>query len=671
MAEKTIINDVLKVLPTWLSANPHKQCKVDDVKAFFWSTLAKDQDFIHRSLTRPVLGTTQAIVDRFLNRKKPSSSSSRPVTKPRADSSTRKTSSSHELGKRGKNPPESPSPSPNPDLQSGGKEDEWMNFSLRSSDWSVLPTDAKSLLEKSDREGVALSTVGYFDARVTPLYRVQKAALLLPGTIAELVNQSISERARGFIRAGAEMDIVLLSGAGRFCTRSAVLVPLGAPVQKMGPTPIKLQAQTSDLIPHGIVVAASLATPEAKHKLKSQSTTAEMIASVLALIDDHLTAHHVLDLKLTDMGARATVKLSRAAADKLAKSHLHLNAQALFVQPPDDQDAIVWADMKSEESKSLDEALKIAQTVNSHGLAVMRGEGKNARIGFRGVPAALPAIRKKILPKTLWPPECAMGVIGKATWHIDYVPQDATAEEVQEIIGAISQHMPCFLKAHRGSLLIIQSDMKTLPKELEGGISHGALLLIIQEPPPAVVKSSTPPSKTVQNTHIPNSVASSSDMRDFRVLLERVTNMVVSFDRRLDLFAARQKELSALIIAAFRSPEASRLQFVDAMTATAVCSNLVTESTDVGDLTLDEVALRQYLRNQVGPALQHALEEEQKRVDEFNERMAEMDEENATFSPAAGPADDDADVTAFDTKSAGRRSRSPSLAGIQSATKKR
>ncbi len=147
--------------------------------------------------------------------------------------------------------------------------------------------------------------------------------------------------------------------------------------------------------------------------------------------------------------------------------------------------------------------------------------------------------------------------------------------------------------------------------------------------------------------------------------------MVASFDRRLDTATAKQKELTALIIAAFRRPEATREQFVDAMSAASMFANLTSDNTKLVDLSLYKVALRQYRRSPVGPALQHDLEEERKRTEDLNDRVAAMDEEDKTFFPIAGPADDDEDVSALDTKSVGRRSRSPSLAGIQSAHKKR
>ncbi len=44
-----------------------------------------------------------------------------------------------------------------------------------------------------------------------------------------------------------------------------------------------------------------------------------------------------------------------------------------------------------------------------------------------------------------------------------------------------------------------------------------------------------------------------TEVRDLIALLEKVPSMVTSFDRRLDTVEAKQKELTALVIAALRS----------------------------------------------------------------------------------------------------------------------
>ncbi len=56
-----------------------------------------------------------------------------------------------------------------------------------------------------------------------------------------------------------------------------------------------------------------------------------------------------------------------------------------------------------------------------------------------------------------------------------------------------------------------------------------------------------------------------------------------------------------------------REDFVDAMTAASLVACLTSITTEVVDLSLGEVAIHQYLRAEVGPALQQAFDEEQKR----------------------------------------------------------
>ncbi len=74
-----------------------------------------------------------------------------------------------------------------------------------------------------------------------------------------------------------------------------------------------------------------------------------------------------------------------------------------------------------------------------------------------------------------------------------------------------------------------------------------------------------------------------------------------------------------------------RETFVEAMTAASMCPSLTSTTTELFELSLEEVSFREYLLAEVGPVLQQALDDEKRRVAELHDKMSAMDEEDATF----------------------------------------